>query len=145
VTGCTHAAAAGTCDDLDACTDDTCVDGACIGTISTPNGVTCAFNQLDTIECDGETLPKKLRKTITKKVKRSRKLFEKATKASLSGKPEKATALLDKAAAQLDAIATQADKAVASPKPSKSISAACGDRLRSLVQNRQQVVSGYVF
>ncbi len=143
-TGCTHAPAAGACHDDDDCTADSCVDGACVSDIGTPDGVTCAYDQLATIECDGQALPKKLRKTITKKVKRSRQLFEKAADASLAGKPEKATALLDKAATQLDAIVTQADKAAESSK-SKSISEACRDQLRSLVQNRQQVVGGYVF
>jgi outer membrane protein assembly factor BamB len=144
-TGCASTAAAGTCSDGDNCTADTCVAGACVGNIDTPDGMTCAYDQLAVIECDGEALPKKLKKAITKKVKRSRKLFDKAAKASSSGKQEKAAALLGKAATQLDAIVTQADKAVASSKPSKSITAACGERIRSLVQNRQQVVSGYVF
>jgi outer membrane protein assembly factor BamB len=144
-TGCTRTPAAGQCSDGDDCTADTCVAGVCIGDIDTPDGVTCAYDQLATIECDGEALPKKLKKAITKKVKRSRKLFDKATKASVSGKQEKATALLGKAATQLDAILTQVDKAVASPKPSKDISEDCGNRLRSLVQTRQQAVGGYVF
>lgn len=139
--GCTHTPAAGSCSDGDDCTVDACVAGACVGSIATADGVTCAYDQLASIECDGEALPKKLRKTITKKVKRSRKLFDKA----LAGKPDKAAALLGKAAKQLDAIVVQADKAAASPKPSKSISAACRDRLRALVQNRQQVVGGYAF
>jgi outer membrane protein assembly factor BamB len=143
--GCTRTPAAGACSDGDDCTADSCVAGACVGDISTPDGVTCAYDQLAAIECDGDPLPKKLRKTITKKVKRSRKLFDKATDASQSGNAEKATTLLGKSAKQLDAILSQVDKAVASPKPSKSITADCGNQLRSLVQNRQQVVGGYVF
>lgn len=142
-TGCTHAPEAGRCNDDDNCTDDACVGGECVSGIATPNGVTCAFDELANIECDGEILPKKLRKTISKKVKRSRKLFSKATAASLSGNPEKAKALSGKAAKQLDAIVTQADKAAESA--SKSITDACRDRLRSLVENRQHVVGGYVF
>jgi len=144
--GCTHAAQAGECSDGDRCTADTCVGGQCIGAIATSDGVACAYDQLKVFECDGEVLPKKLRKTITKKVKRSRKIFDKATDAGLSDKPEKAAALLGKAAKQLDAIVAQADKAAAAPtKPGKSISEACRDRLRDLVQDRQQVVSGYEF
>jgi hypothetical protein len=143
--GCTRTPAAGACSDGDDCTLDACVGGECVGEIATPDGVTCAYDQLASIECDGEVLPKKLRKTIAKKVRRSRKLFDKAAGAGLAGKQAKAAALLGKAAKQLDAIVTQADKAAASRKAGKSISAACRDRLRALVENRQQVVGGFVF
>jgi outer membrane protein assembly factor BamB len=144
--GCSHVPDdAAACSDGDACTVDRCADGACLGAVATVDDVGCALDALEDAQCEGEVLPKKLQRAIVKKTKRARKLFDKAARASLAGKPGKAAKLQGKAASQLEAIATQADKAAGARKATQRISQQCKERLVSVVRDRQQVIGGFTF
>jgi outer membrane protein assembly factor BamB len=125
------------CDDADECTVDRCVGGACQAGVETTDGVLCSLGQLRGAECNGEPLPKKLRKTIGKKVKQAKKWVKKAAKTK---KAAKASKYRGRAAKQLDAIAKKARKTKTAALPQ-----ACKDALEALVAAQKGVVTEVSF
>jgi hypothetical protein len=133
----------GPCDDFDACTtNDACTGaGTCAGTVEGIDGVGCVLDVLGSDEACGEDLPQKLRRVVDKRVAIASRLAARFGTRQAAGAPRRVLVKLlhaiDRAVAK---IASRANAAEASPKPSRHISTACADRLRTLVAHERDAL-----
>lgn len=158
---CGHAAR--DCDDGDACTVDGCTDGTCTNTVvDCDDRETCtldacelgtcihvAFGDFATIAakvdallarlggaaCDAEPLVRKLRRKLTKKLKKAGKAFRRAENVT---NDDRTLALLDKG----DALLVKAEAILASATDAGLIGAECATDLHLLLESIRTCVTG---
>src|SRR5262249_14181330 len=129
------------CDDADACTSvDACdAAGKCTGRVATLQDLGCTLGALQQAPCGEEVLPKALARATDGAVQRIERLVAKAKQLNASAKAERAEKLRKRAELALDAVGKKIDKAAASRKTSKHISATCHDALQALVVSRRAI------
>jgi len=139
---CDHRENQGVCDDGDPCTvADACTGGACIGVVAGPLEILCEEVGLLSNPCGEEVLPKKLRKTISRHVKRGRRLLEKAARRTRKGKNHRALRAMARMERQMDAIERRASDCSAKGRISES----CGNTIGALVTSRKQLAQAVAF
>jgi hypothetical protein len=133
----------GACDDGDPCTEnDACASGVCGGTTSGAAGARCLMTTLAGTDVCAEPLPKGLRRFVDRRVRAGERLL-----AKLEQKIERGagTRVLDRLSAALDrtfaGVATRAERAARSRKPSRRISPECAAALGQLVARERDVLA----
>lgn len=135
------------CDDGDACTSaDVCGQGACTGTFAVMADVDCTLDGLTAATCDGAPLPKGLARAIARRTRVAGKLLGKAAKLATKGAPvAKIEKLRQKAARQLDGVATLTDKAVRAKSEKKRIAESCKVAIDALATRSRGAIAGFSF
>jgi outer membrane protein assembly factor BamB len=139
-------ATGGACDDADECTaNDQCDAGACAGTITTVDQLHCSLDQLSTMPCGAEALPKGFAAAFARGLTRVGHALDGILKLQQSKQTARIEKLRRRATRTLDGLAAQAAKAAASHKQKRHISSACRDTLTADLASRHDLIAGFAF
>ena len=134
---CIHTAKMASCVPPDMCSAvGQCVDGRCEGVVTGVDGLVCTLNELRSVPCVQEDLPKRLRSFISKKVKHVGRSLESAERAAGKNRHAKAEKLRRRAARQLESIPK---------KIRKARWRTCKETVEALVGERYQLIQEVTF